>query len=1090
MANKSILVNVPLKSDINLSKNKFEVTDFNGYLKNNGNIYGNTLSPIYKKELDSYGHFYDKDKNRYTITSHALAINDEIVFNYDTKGFVVNEIENDIDSAYKVKPYNNYCKVKENELEMFLDNFFRNPSFESLNIANVFTTKCFRDYCLVFYIDTNGKYNLGLFSGRSDFKSIEVTFNNVYDPHLHVYNYNNNILVSLVNNYGSDISNIEYRSYYIDDNELKQLSFRATDTQIYESGELEQMKVDLYIKLNPLEYTINNSKVNISQDISAYVVNKENYGNINIYWQADYKSGSSLTNDVTIDKSKSILLFSLNNNEEKSYTLEQEIDNSASLDSIIRYSSLVNNQYTISSKSSPYARSYGFIWAEVERVLPNNYTNDDIENENVTTINWVINYKTKTSPSTPIDSYTNNRVFNECLYKVYGNSVNYYSKFSDIEYYTLSPKVPKSLESELSIILDNGQLVNLNPPKVEEDLKLKPQYYAFYGTINDFNNGEITYSVKDVNGNSSILCNGSKIKGYPFYLKSQTISLGYNYYRNFLSTYDYNKEETTDLCYDSGFENTLINCGFNNNTINVGSLGESFNWRVLYNNNLMSAISYGENDYIGVLLTDWNIIEKILYASEDVIGYKDIYGKSIEIERTLDKELYKIIDDRFIVINTTSYYNCWDIVNKEKLHWASDYNNRTINGIKVKDNLKLSVENNLLFEKAKQNLVVASAQNANFEMTNNPITSYVLPNEILTNVWKNYNRIKCNTHSQAIDYYNSDGTNAIYDISFANGIEYKNPLLVDAIYPIDVYYNPNLFTQFLYTYNNHNMVKNGNVVYPLVYYNGNVVYTYRLLSGMEQMETMFVIQTLYYGIGNNKIWEITYDNLEISNYQAILDIENMQYIGSLPTEAIFFSQMNRVFYSFTGDAILSKLFDANEIDTIYNSFYNPATQELFISTNVGLYMISNHCLYLLDFIDVENMYFYSDEYIVDCNNKNYSISYEKKDDYSGKLNITTKWFGSKENKKINIDCIYFRIYDGTKLQVKATTMTNISAETEDKSVDLINDEITNTAYVRWQPQFQKCSAIKLDLETDGSLVSLTIGYTELNENATLAAVNI
>ena len=60
MANKSRLQTLPLIGEINMSKNKLDISDpmEGGFLKNDGVIYGNTLSPLYKNR-QSKPHYGD-----------------------------------------------------------------------------------------------------------------------------------------------------------------------------------------------------------------------------------------------------------------------------------------------------------------------------------------------------------------------------------------------------------------------------------------------------------------------------------------------------------------------------------------------------------------------------------------------------------------------------------------------------------------------------------------------------------------------------------------------------------------------------------------------------------------------------------------------------------------------------------------------------------------------------------------------------------------------------------------------------------------------------------------------------------------------
>lgn len=113
------------------------------------------------------------------------------------------------------------------------------------------------------------------------------------------------------------------------------------------------------------------------------------------------------------------------------------------------------------------------------------------------------------------------------------------------------------------------------------------------------------------------------------------------------------------------------------------------------------------------------------------------------------------------------------------------------------------------------------------------------------------------------------------------------------------------------------------------------------------------------------------------------------------------------------------------------------------------------------------------------------------------LHIRTKWFGDKTNKKIKCDCLYIRLHNvsenqNTKyIKIKSITMTDIGVETSEKEIsDIEFDSLTDTAYIRYQPQYQTCVAISFDIQTNCPIVSMSIGYTPLDESAQISVINI
>jgi hypothetical protein len=474
---------------------------------------------------------------------------------------------------------------------------------------------------------------------------------------------------------------------------------------------------------------------------------------------------------------------------------------------------------------------------------------------------------------------------------------------------------------------------------------------------------------------------------------------------------------------------------------------------------------------------------------------------------------YTVILDRFIVINTTSYYNCYDIKTGSKLHYASDYNNRFLMGIECYDYLKQNSTNDEMFEKNDLiQTISGSNQNGNYQITNDPISSYSVAPEVLENMWMVTNpfMLKCEDATQAIDIYlGFQNVTATYFTSYKNGAFIRDTALDLAYMSTDTLYNPNIFTRYIHTFNFNDMIINSatNTAYPLNKYNGQMFLSYQLTSGIENADNVFVVQTLIYYISDNKIWEAYYDNGVLSNVQAIAAIKGLQYLGCLPTEAIFWSPLDRTFWSFAGDAILRKVIQANDISNILGSWYNEGTQELFVATNKGLLCLNNICNYMLtDFTNVSDMWFFDNYFI--AKNTIHTTEGDETDDYKlayehsvlptndSYMHLTTKWFGSTENYKTRFDCIYFRLAkpEGSvtpKFTISSNVMTDMGFETDVKQVNPVTfDELTDTAYIRWQPKYQTAVSMSFEITTNCPIISWSIGNTPLDEMAQISVINI
>lgn len=690
----------------------------------------------------------------------------------------------------------------------------------------------------------------------------------------------------------------------------------------------------------------------------------------------------------------------------------------------------------------------------------------------------------------------------------------------------------------LNAFLDGGKLIcTALPQNTSDGSHFEKGLFGFTGAIDSVVEGDAQYTVKyNADGSNTfyLALVEDTSHAYPYSLISATISLDKNHFRYLMRTKGFGEETEdwqpgeTDILFDSGFDKVIINPGYNSNTgtLKSGSVYHKGSFRVLYNNNVVSNISYGNGDKIGTLLCDWDIIDEILDIYErpaqsvlsDYIVIRDIYGNIIKYSwetvdsATNEKPPYTVILDRFIVINTTSYYNCYDIKTGAKLHYASDYNNRFLMGIECYDYLKQNSTNDEMFEKNDLiQTISGSNQNGNYQITNDPISSYSVAPEVLENMWMVTNpfMLKCEDATQAIDIYlGFQNVTATYFTSYKNGSFVRDTALDLAYMSTDTLYNPNIFTEYIHTFNFNDMIINSatNTAYPLNKYNGQMFLSYQLTSGIENAENVFVVQTLIYYISDNKIWEAYYDNGTLSNVQAIAAIKGLKYLGCLPTEAIFWAPLDRTFWSFGGDAILRKVIQANEISNVYGSWYNEGTQELFVATNKGLLCLNNINNYMLtDYKNVNKMWFFDDYFI--AKNTVHTTEGDETDDYKlayepsvlnedAYMHLVTKWFGSTENYKTRFDCIYFRLAkpEGSvtpKFTISSNVMTDMGFETDTKDVNPVTfDELTDTAYIRWQPKYQTAVSMSFEITTNCPIISWSIGYTPLEEMAQISKISI
>jgi hypothetical protein len=116
-----------------------------------------------------------------------------------------------------------------------------------------------------------------------------------------------------------------------------------------------------------------------------------------------------------------------------------------------------------------------------------------------------------------------------------------------------------------------------------------------------------------------------------------------------------------------------------------------------------------------------------------------------------------------------------------------------------------------------------------------------------------------------------------------------------------------------------------------------------------------------------------------------------------------------------------------------------------------------------------------------------------------KLHIKTLYLGSVENRKSQYDCFYVRIFKNDPynttgdFKITATTITDMGMDSDTKTFSITAsdwDAKTNSIYLRYQPKYQRAVAMTFDIESSFPIISMTLGYNELEEQAALSHINI
>lgn len=537
------------------------------------------------------------------------------------------------------------------------------------------------------------------------------------------------------------------------------------------------------------------------------------------------------------------------------------------------------------------------------------------------------------------------------------------------------------------------------------------------------------------------------------------------------------------------------------------------NWFLLYNTTVsgssyIQGISYAKDDEaMGTLVTPVQSLDEDFYivANDDMVIYRDQDNKYWEISLDDKAEISSILDNRYIVVNTTSYWNCYDSELNIKLHYATDYNDRVVWGTTNAANLAAhDSTGNLYYIR-----LTASAINAAYKiMPRIGITSSIMPYvsryRLLTVSPIAYNCRIDDATSQGIDIYYSaiNGTDVPYKFTinpYLSQSNYEKFNLIGTTYENSntVYLSPCIFTEYIYNQGNRDMAKETYTYYILEYVMNKPVLVYSAYTQTSSGTTyyneddttnFFVLQGQFYGVINDKICSIIYDNGAISEVDPIIDIRGMKFIGNNPQIAFFWNKATKTIHSFTGDASLDKLCDASKLIGLLDEdkyFYDTMTQSIFIPTSAGLLVIAARNWYLIeDWKNVTDVSFSEDgvTHIINGDNT-INFVYYPTDGYEVlPLNIETSFYGLGDKEATSVDKWQISLYDISKthetswITVGVRSLTDITVKSEEKTLKItpdMYDEWSHCVLINYTPKLIKGQGIRLYIKTPLVIQSIT-----------------
>ena len=524
-------------------------------------------------------------------------------------------------------------------------------------------------------------------------------------------------------------------------------------------------------------------------------------------------------------------------------------------------------------------------------------------------------------------------------------------------------------------------------------------------------------------------------------------------------------------------------------------------FNILYNTDssalcLAQGISYSENtDAMGTLLTPWQTIDDDFYiaANSTSVVYRDKSNKYYKITIEEGNDLVALLDDRYILVNTTSYWNMFDSVLLKKFHYATDYNDRTMFGQTAMPSTIIPGANSS--GSITYSRYTATAINAAYTiMPMLAVTSILLPVNIRLRVGISAEKpFRCNvdesTDIQPIDIYygNVGSTSADYRYSLYPYYVYDRTIRFDltgSSYTVgsSLYLSPNIFTEYISGAGNNDMVKETYSTYVLRYYDNQPFFLYNATSEVASKNGdniyFFVIQGQFYAYMNEKIYAMIYSNGSISSQEAIADTRGLVFLGNNTQIAFFYSPRNRSIYSFTGDANLAHLYNADKLTGITSKhWYDETTQSIYVPSDYGLLVFGPNNMYVFEqWKNVTNCQFDNKEVThITNDDTTINLTYYNKEDYEIlPVDLETSFYGIGSNEYTAIDRWDIVLFDrdgtkpSTEITVGVRTITDITVKSEEKTFKITPDmwdKWSNSILIRFVPKLQKGQGIRLYLKT-------------------------
>lgn len=517
--------------------------------------------------------------------------------------------------------------------------------------------------------------------------------------------------------------------------------------------------------------------------------------------------------------------------------------------------------------------------------------------------------------------------------------------------------------------------------------------------------------------------------------------------------------------------------------------------RLIYNEGILQTVSVAESvSSRGNILFPWGSIVDVWYDASAVTvkdSKGDIYNVTIDESASPDYVVWK---DRYFLFTQDKFWNAYDIETERFMHYADDWNGRYVTGLFLDDADWQIVASATEYEYLSSRTPFPGAE------FNPTMLRYKIPFTDTFHIYSaNYSEnFTGNKMLDGVDIYltrdsiTQDVANGtvsltpVYYLSYLNNRVVRNYtgntwLVGDTLLniPMGCQYQTDLYTFITFF--------DGSSVLALQQQSSEYL-SYYLGMNDTSFTTICCIQSLFFGLTSDGIYQIDISSGVISNARKIVSIKGLRYIAYTPLCIYFWDPVNRNSYLFTGDATLKPITGCSSFTSIGQCKFRPDTGETFMLTNQGLYVsAAEYCFNIRG--TYTDVFFTNYGFALKEANRCTCYAYYPASGHTTlvPMVLETMLYGAGNNVVTTTDCIYLRFFRGdignttANVKISGYTLTDYSTQLQGNSTKTYTitssdwDTTTNTYYLRYQPTYQKGLGVSIKVESDVPLIYMGFG---------------